>query len=293
MIAPEFFPSLLLQWRFHEACSRIARLALGLALLASVVLLSACAGKTQDPIYETFMLGISNPQTVIDQTPLNPNLRYLKVEANGQPALLVLGYVDRHQNAERAVWYSAFKEVIEIKEGRLVSTAGLDVNWTQVTWSDAPPLQAALTENNISSKTPARKLRYTRERTVMPGYQVNIRETVVMEPLAQAPSDIPRQLKDPAIKNNADLRWVQETVLVSANNKNPSIKPLRAIYAIDRKTNAVVFGKQYLTPDYTLSWLSWPYPATSTATAATIPASPATLPSPPPASATSLGGNAK
>jgi hypothetical protein len=273
---PEFFPSLLLQWRFHEASSRIARLALGLALLASVVLLSACAGKTQDPIYETFMLGISNPQTVIDRTPLNPNLRYLKVEANGQPALLVLGYVDQHQDAQRAVWYSAFKEVIEIKDGRLASTAGLDINWTQVTWSDAPPLQAALTENNISSKTPPRKLRYTRERTVMPGYQVNIRETVVMEPLAQAPSDIPRQLKDTTLKNNADLRWVQETVLVSTNNKNPSIKPLRAIYAIDRKSNAVVFGKQYLTPDYTLSWLSWPYPVTS-----------------PPASATALGGGAK
>jgi hypothetical protein len=290
---PEFSPSLLLQWRFHKSCRRIARLALGLALLALVLSLCACAGKTQDPIYETFLLGFSNPQTVIDRTPLNPNLRYLKVEANGQPALLVLGYVDQHQNAERAVWYSAFKEVIEIKEGRLANTAGLDVNWTQVTWSDAPPLQAALTENNISSKTPARKLRYTRERTVMPGYQVNIRETVVMEPLAQAPSDIPRQLKDLTINNNADLRWVQETVLVSANNKNPSIKPLRAIYAIDRKTNVVVFGKQYLTPDYTLSWLSWPYPATTNATAAAIPASPVTLPSLLPPSATPLGGGAK
>jgi hypothetical protein len=273
--APRLFQDLALQ-RLRNQTKHIARRVARIVLFTSVVLLSACAGKTQDPVYETFLLGFSNPQTVIDRTPLNPNLRYLKVEANGQPALLVLGYVDRHQNAERAVWYSAFKEVIEIKEGRLASTAGLDVNWTQVTWSDAPPLQAALTENNISSKTPPRKLRYMRERTVMPGYQVNIRETVVMEPLAQAPSDIPRQLKDATIKNNADLRWVQETVLVSAQNKNPSIKPLRAIYAIDRKTNAVVFGKQYLTPDYTLSWLSWPYPVSS-----------------PPASATSLGGGAK
>jgi hypothetical protein len=72
------------------------------------------------------------------------------------------------------------------------------------------------------------------------------------------------------------LNTQQETVLVSAQNKNPSIKPLRAIYAIDRKTNVVVFGKQYLTPDYTLSWLSWPYPVAS-----------------PPASATSHGGGAK
>jgi hypothetical protein len=65
-------------------------------------------------------------------------------------------------------------------------------------------------------------------------------------------------LRDPS--SNADIRWVQETVLVPTASQNPSIKPLRAIYAIDTKTSEVVYGKQYLTANFYVSWLTWPYP---------------------------------
>jgi hypothetical protein len=249
-----------------------------LLCVTSISLLTGCYGNQQAPILETFMLGIANPNTVIDQTPLNPNFRYLKVDANGQPALLVLGYVDQRKAARHDVWYSAFKEVLEIKEGRLGNTEGLDINWTQVELIDAPALAEvflfagntqsksnasnAFNTNSVSqTKQPRQKLRYTRIRTVMPGYHVNIRETVVMEALDQAPSDVPKQLKDPL--TNLDIRWVQETVLVPAQSSNPSIKPLRAIYAINIKTKEVVYGKQYLTPDFYVSWLRWPYPTPS------------------------------
>lgn len=246
-----------------------------LACVTSISLLTGCYGNQQAPILETFMLGIANPNTVIDQTPLNPNFRYLKVDANGQPALLVLGYVDQRKAARHDVWYSAFKEVLEIKEGRLGNTEGLFVNWTQVDLIDAPALadvflfagntqsaNSAFNTNSVSqAKQPRQKLRYTRIRTVMPGYHVNIRETVVMEALDQTPSDVPKQLKDPL--TNLDIRWVQETVLVPAQSNNPSIKPLRAIYAINIKTKEVVYGKQDLTPDFYVSWLRWPYPTPS------------------------------
>lgn len=222
------------------------------------LLLTACAGDKQNLIYDTFKLGISNPNTIIDETPLNPNYRYLKVDANGLPALLVLGYVDQKQKSKHDVWYSAFKELVEINEGRLGNTEGLEVNWTEVAITDAPALIAALPKNEGVQKQPAFKLRYARTRTLMPGYHVNIRETVVMEALNEIPSDAPKQLKD-AIAN-PDIRWVQETVLVPTQTQNPSIKPLKAIYAINTKTSEVVFGKQYLTPDFFVSWLSWPYP---------------------------------
>lgn len=225
---------------------------------AASLLLTACAGDKQNLIYDTFKLGISNPNTIIDETPLNPNYRYLKVDANGLPALLVLGYVDQKQKSKHDVWYSAFKELVEINEGRLGNTEGLEVNWTEVAITDAPALIAALPKNEGVQKQPAFKLRYARTRTLMPGYHVNIRETVVMEALNEIPSDAPKQLKD-AIAN-PDIRWVQETVLVPTQTQNPSIKPLKAIYAINTKTSEVVFGKQYLTPDFFVSWLSWPYP---------------------------------
>ncbi|OYY51459.1 MAG: hypothetical protein B7X83_03285 [Polynucleobacter sp. 17-46-58] len=221
-------------------------------------ILSACSGNEQYPVYETFKLGFSNPNTQIDEAPLNPNFRYLKVDANGIPALLVLGYVDQKKQDRHDVWYSAFKEVLELKDGRLGNTEGLEVNWTQVRISDAPPLRDVLLINTSSKKASRQKFRYSRTRTVMPGYHVNIRETVVMEALSEAPSDIPKVLK--ASDTNTNLAWVQETVLVPPNTQNPSVHPLRAIYAIDRQSNQVVFGKQYLSPNFYVSWLTWPYP---------------------------------
>lgn len=231
--------------------------------LPFILLLSGCAGNSSNIVYETFKLGISNPNTVIDETPLNPSFRYLKVDANGIPALLVLGYQDQQKNTTQDVWYSAFKEVVEINGGRLINTDGLDLNWTQVVLYDPPPLSEALAADQNPSSKRKPQFRYKRIRTVMPGYQVNIRETVIMQALSETPSDAPKVFQSP--EGNVDIRWVEEVVLVPANNQNPSIKPLRAIYAIHSKTNEVVFGKQYLTPDYYVSWLSWPYPKTPSA----------------------------
>ena len=231
-----------------------------LAYVLLPILLSACAGESSNVVYDTFKLGISNPNTLIDQTPLNPKFRYLKVEANGQPALLVLGYVDTKNNAQHDVWYSAFKEAIEIHRGRIANTEGLAVNWTGVRTIDAPALKDALVGLETSGKR-VPKFRYTRIRTVMPGFQVNIRETVIMEALFEVPRDAPAVFRDP--KFNADIRWVQETVLVPTQTDNPTIKPLRAIYALNSKTFEVVYGKQDLTENFYISWLQWPYPAKS------------------------------
>lgn len=221
-------------------------------------LLVGCAGEKQSLVYDTFKLGITSQDTIINETPLNPNYRYLKVDANGQPALLVLGYRDTKKLDTQDVWYSAFKEVVEIKGGRLANTDGLETNWTNVQLLNAPALTESLPESADNSKQRNPKFRFSRVRSVMPGYHINIRETVVMEALNEVPQDAPKALRDP--ETNLNIRWVQETVLVPSNNQNPSIKPLRAIYAIDVASKEVIFGKQYLTPKYYVSWLNWPFP---------------------------------
>ncbi|WP_062307714.1 YjbF family lipoprotein [Polynucleobacter sinensis] len=237
----------------------LARLRVLLVCLTPILLLSACAGEKQGLAYDTLKLAFTSPHSAIDAAELNPAYRYLKVEANGQPALLVLGYSNLQPNSTSDIWYSAFKEVIEIKDGRLANTEGMDVNWTQVVLTDAPPLTEALVNTDPSLSKRAPRFRYSRMRTVMPGYHVNIRETVIMQALNDIPSDAPSVFKDP--KTNVDIRWVEETVLVAPNNQNPSIKPLRAIYAINTKTKNVVFGKQFLNEHFFVSWLSWPYPS--------------------------------
>ena len=66
-------------------------------VLASL-LITACAGEKQSLVYDTFNLGITSQNTIIDEAPLNPNYSYLKVDANGLLALLVLGYIDQKHN---------------------------------------------------------------------------------------------------------------------------------------------------------------------------------------------------
>lgn len=236
----------------------LAHAGLILYCLFPIALLSGCVGEKQGLLYDTFKLAFTNPHSAIDNIALDPRYRYLKVEANGQPALLVLGYIDKKQNTASDIWYSAYKEVVEIKDGRLANTEGMEVNWTQVTSIDAPSLIEALSSTDGVKNKRNPKFRYSRMRTVMPGYHVNIRETVIMEALNETPSDAPKILQD--ANSNADIRWVQETVLVPPASQNPSIKPLRAIYAVNIKSGETIYGKQYLNENFYVSWLRWPYP---------------------------------
>ena len=226
-------------------------------LLAPLCLLG-CAGNRQNLIYETFKKGIENPNTVIDQAQLNPRYRYLKVDVNNLPALLVLGYEDNLPNGVITTWYSAFKEVIQIQNGRLVNTQGLEINWTDVSLIDAPNLVsvAMMNPDMVGKKKSA--LRYQRTRTVMPGYRANIAETVEIQPLENVPADVPKVLRQG--NESQSIRWVQETVVMQTNVRTPYLDPVRAIYAINTKTSQVIYGRQCLAVQFCVSWLQWPYP---------------------------------
>ena len=228
-------------------------------ILLVPILLLGCAGNKQNLIYETFKKGIENPNNVIDQTVLNPRYRYLKVDVNNLPALLVLGYEEKLPNGAVNTWYSAYKEVVQIQNGRLVNTQGLEINWTDVSISNALPLVsvAILSPDMFSKKNPA--LRYQRIRTVMPGYRANIEETVEIQLLEDAPSEAPIILRQ---GNEAQsIRWVQETVVMQTNVRTPYLDPVRAIYAINTKTSQVIYGRQCLAAQFCVSWLQWPYPS--------------------------------
>jgi hypothetical protein len=88
---------------------------------------------------------------------------------------------------------------------------------------------------------------------------VSLHEAVSIQGLNSPPEDIPKILRDP--EKNAHLRWAQETVVLQPNN--PSVHPLQAIYAYDKNTKEIVYGRQCLTEKECLSWLTWPYPKTT------------------------------
>lgn len=228
--------------------------------VALLINLSGCVGEKQSLIWDTFKLGVFGNDSLIDQANLNPNYRYLRADVNGNPALLVLGYENTKAGSAIETWYSSSKEVLQLEGGRLAGTGGLDTNWTDVFLIDAPAITSLeLFPSDGSSIAKGKrnpKLFFFRIRSVMPQYIVNIREALVMQGLNEAPEDAPKVLRDPA--NNLNLRWVQETVVLQPNN--PSLPTLKAIYAYDKATKKIIFGRQCLSEKECLSWLAWPYP---------------------------------
>lgn len=132
---------------------------------------------------------------------LNPAYQYLRVQAEGKPAaLLVLGYVDPHPDGDVEVWYSADHEVIKTQNGRIVATAGLATDWTTVrftappsAWSDRPPADRA----------------FSRVRDQMPGYRFNLTDQLAQSrlngdlPSIKLPSSLPATLA-------ARYVWIRE-----------------------------------------------------------------------------------
>lgn len=243
-------------------------------LLAGFALLGLCACTgNQGAIYESLKLSLTNPNSIIDTYPLDPRYTYLRVDLNGNPALLVLGYLDRHAKNLTEVWYSASRETIRIQNGRLLSTHGLEINWVEVKLIEAPPIAAALDpklveESQFAIEKKYRNLKnpllYTRIRTVMPGYRAQIEEQILMRPLAQAPDEAPKRLREGPYAQN--LRWVEERAQPKARVlDNPGLAPLTAIYAIDISTPEYrpVYGRQCLMPSFCLSWQAWPWPPTA------------------------------
>lgn len=250
-------------------------------LLSSLTIFSllGCVGR-QSAVYETFKVAFEDKQDLIDKAPLNPQYRYKFTEVNGRPALLVLGYIDQAQQSPIETWYSANQELIQFQNDRLRSTAGLDVNWTEVDYAWLPladrqsnllpeekgaiPSVAQIVEKKVgldassrSSKSPL--MVYRRIRTVMPGYRAQIQETVFLERLEGPPANISSQ--DRKNFNSPSIYWVQERVESKFNDPhNPGLIALPAYYAIDisKAPAQVVYGRQCLIADYCLSWQAWP-----------------------------------
>ncbi len=205
-----------------------AGLALGLTCL-----LSAC-GHT--PISRTVADALLGGPGV-DQIKLNPALRYLRVSGNSDPVLMVLGYADHTPEGVIETWYSNSGEVLRLREGRILSSAGLPTDWSGVRYRAVPAWQAL---------GPASAAKYIRQRDEMPGYRFGITETVVLRGI-EAPSQV-RLVGLPA----AELRWYEETVL---GQQRPSARYGLGFWDGSPR---VVYGEQCLSESLCLAWQQWP-----------------------------------
>ena len=176
---------------------------------------------------------------------LNPDLRYLRVHAHGQPpALMVLGYVDPDPLGDIEVWYSSQREVIKLQNGRIVSTTGLETNWRAVRFPVAPPAWSVVAEEGGS---------YNRLRDEMPGHRYSLSDRLQLKPQAGLPSiQLPASLS----REQANTyRWFSETALSSGD---ASLAPSWFAWGAYRGQSTVVFSQQCLSATFCLTLQLWP-----------------------------------
>lgn len=206
-----------------------------LSACLAALLLAAC-GHT--PVSRTVSEALGLGKSV-DDIALNPALRYLRVTGQGRPVLMVLGYVQPSAEGAVETWYSSGGEVLQLREGRVISTAGLQVDWRAVRYA-ALPSWAQASEGGA--------VQFRRERDEMPGYRFGLTDTVSLRPV-----DAPRNARLVGLPAS-DLRWFEETVLGSPHGRPSARYGLRM-----RDGQAqVVYAEQCLAPDFCMTWQTWP-----------------------------------
>jgi len=205
-------------------------------LAAAMALLLQGCGHT--PVTRTLVDAFGAGKGVAS-TVLSPNFRYLKVTANGREALMALGYSDPHPDGPIDTWYSSEGEVIRLQNGRLLSTAGLELNWKSVRYRGLPDWRAVVSQG---------KLEFTRERDEMPGHRFGLMDRLDLYAVPP-PKDAHLLGVDPN-----GLRWFEERVQSSP----ASLPSARYGLAIAGGEAKVVYGEQCLSERLCIAWQTWP-----------------------------------
>ncbi len=210
------------------------------ALTTAAAALAGCATDTS-MVTDAFKFNFGAPAA--DSAKLNPDLVYMRVTNGKSVALMVLGYVDAAPEAGTEVWYSAAKEKINLWRGRVAGTAGLSTDWRAVQFADVPTWKSALS-------SPAS---YRRQRDVMPGYAVGVREQVLIRAVPAPASSRLVGMRPDA------LQWFEETA--APEGRAPTVPAARYAVDLSGAQERVVYSEQCLTPTLCLTFQAWPAPA--------------------------------
>jgi hypothetical protein len=185
---------------------------------------------------------------------LNPEFRYLRVTIEGRVAFLALGYVDSHPQGPIEVWYSAFREVLRLQNGRIVGAVGLTTEWRSVLLPELPSWSALARAGE--------PVRWTRARDVMPGYRFGLKDALTLR-VVPVPKTSALQGLDPQ-----SLTWFEERVeaerlarpsaLPDSLAADLQLPPARYALDIREGREIAVYGEQCLAPNLCFTWQRWP-----------------------------------
>jgi Group 4 capsule polysaccharide lipoprotein gfcB, YjbF len=216
-----------------------------------VVFISGCASTAPTPensawtgLLDSFQINSSDPTASV---PLSLATWYLKVQVpDTPPALMAFGYLEAHTNPPTEVWFSGGGQIIKIREGRVVATHGLTVDWKDVSSPLGWPQWPA--ETNVETH-------YTRIRSTMPGYDVGIREHMRVTLISAPSTPVSKLIPGASDLKVSQWRWYREEVVSSPRSKLP-----HAIFATAKVqgTTVVAYSQQCLSETFCLHIMRWP-----------------------------------
>lgn len=164
---------------------------------------------------------------------------------DGRVALLVLGYVEPQVDGPVQVWYSAEREVLRLKNGRIVGAVGLTTEWRNV------KLEGAAAWSLLNNST--QDSHWIRIRDVMPGYRIGVRDDLYLR-LISPPRRSAIQDLDPD-----SLTWYEERLENHRDGSNhDQLPPARYAIAVEDGSETVVYSEQCLSSKLCFSLQRWP-----------------------------------
>lgn len=203
----------------------------------TLLLLTACSNLGNATLEAGKQALFSEARKSYQATPLDPRYGYLEVNTPQASALLVLAYVD---GVEVETWVGASQEVLRLQAGQLVSSTGIPK-----VWSSVQPIRD--TEGKLASwlvNSPTHQL-YNATLTLVPA-QVNleINKGLPNSHLGKRAATVP---------SLEVRRWF--TQAPASEPQLSKLGGLEQIIAIDKETNAAVYGMYCLEKNHCIEYL--------------------------------------
>lgn len=218
-------------WHFRRA----------LGSVATAIWLTAC--DTVPTVGVEQLIARLRPVAEVPESALQPQFSYLRASASGgRTAWLVLGEVEPTSPRSTEVWFSGDRQVLRLRDGRIVGAAGLPVDWV-VSGPDPALSWRQVAEHGGGT--------YRRTRDTMPGYSIGHQEAVQIRPEASPP---PGWVSRVHGAGSATWRWfTEDTTPLSPSSTGGSTIP-RAWFAIDlnKQHVPVMASVQCLSADFCL-----------------------------------------
>ncbi len=213
--------------------------------LAFLAAMAGCSSPASNPMM-TMLNHVAHQASDTGQAQLDPGFHYLRVMVDGKVVFLASDTPNVNDPHVSSAWYSADREILRFRNGRLVGAIGTATEWRNVVvpelpaWSEIP-----LTANPII---------WTRTRDVMPGYRFGVQDSVALKRIS------PPGASQLVGMDAHVLTWYEERVESSGNGlmREDGLPPAR--YAVDLRNQRerVVYGEACVSAKLCFTWQQWP-----------------------------------